>query len=59
MRIAVAHTIMFHPEQLITRMEDAASTCSTPATLLCKKLWVWFWTTSESWLTSTLAFKVV
>jgi hypothetical protein len=41
---------VLHPEQLITKMEDAANICSTATTLLCKKLWVWFWTISESWL---------
>ena len=47
MWVTVAHTIMFHPEQLITKMEDAANICSSAKTLLCEKLWVWFWTIPE------------
>jgi tubulin alpha len=49
---------VFHCEQLIIRTEDSAYTYATCATLLPKKLWVWFCTTCESWLTSTLAFTV-
>jgi hypothetical protein len=33
--------------------EDVANNCSITTTLFSKRLWVWFWTTMESWLTST------
>jgi hypothetical protein len=49
---------VFHPEQLVTKMEDPGNSSSAATTLLYKKLWVQFWTTSESWLTSTLVLKV-
>jgi hypothetical protein len=34
-------------------MEDVANNCSATTTVL----WVWFWTTPKTWLTSTLVFQ--
>jgi hypothetical protein len=49
---------VFRPEQLITKVEDVANSCSMTTTLFSKRIWVWFWTTIKSWQTSTLVFKV-